>query len=112
MGITQPSISSFIAEDSNPTYDTLKRIAKATGRSLNCFLDDSTGNNNAMDSDAVSGTNNVQIGAMSSKRDTEVELLKKDNELLKKDNELLKKDIEILKLQVELLKKDKKNDMS
>jgi hypothetical protein len=47
-----------------------------------------------MGSNAVSEINDVQSDAVSSKRDIEIELLKKE--------------IEILKLQVELLKKDKK----
>jgi transcriptional regulator with XRE-family HTH domain len=101
IGISETAISRWHGGDRQPSITSLKKIANATGKPLNFFLDSSIGSNNTMGSNAVIEINDVQTGAISSKINTRMELLEKDNELLKKD-------IEILKLQMELLKKNKK----
>ncbi|MDR1245036.1 MAG: helix-turn-helix domain-containing protein [Endomicrobium sp.] len=77
LGVTNPTVNSFINRKRNPTVTTLKRIAKATNKPLSYFFEVSTGDNVV-----VGKSHNVNSG-INSNRALEFELLKKDVENLK-----------------------------
>jgi transcriptional regulator with XRE-family HTH domain len=93
LGITRSMVNNWVKGRSNPSLNSLKKIASAIGMPLNFFLNSPINSSNAIGSNAVSEINDVQTDAISSKKDTEIELLKKEIENLK------------LKLEIEQLKK-------
>lgn len=91
MGITNPTISTWTTGKRNPTVNTLKRIAQATGKPLNYFFENSpvgdgnqiiNGNHNQMSSDKDYALILAKIATLESK----VENLELKYELLKTKN--------------------------
>jgi transcriptional regulator with XRE-family HTH domain len=81
LGIKQQGISKLISKNSNPSYNTLKKISDVLGKPLHYFFDNSA--NAGRDININNSLN----------KNKEVE----GNKFLKKDMELLKKDLEIMK---------------
>lgn len=71
-----------------PSLENIKKIAKATGRNLNYFFDNSiSGNQN------ISGNNNTQ-------NINDIELLKKDIAILQADQKRMQAELELIKLKL------------
>lgn len=95
MGIKKQSVSNWFAGYRNPKLQTLKKIAKATGKPLSYFFDNSTNlGNNAIVGNNNSGNNCKGVSELAF-------------QVLQKDMELLKKEVELIKLKLELSKKSK-----
>lgn len=92
LGIKDPTVNTWVTGKRNPTVTTIKKIAKATGKPLNYFFDNSN---------HIFGSNNMVGGENNNINSPEFTILSKDVELLKKENELRCKDVELLKKEVE-----------
>lgn len=84
IGISRQSLSEWLSQCENPKIENIKKIAKATGKPINYFFENSgnfADNNSTIN--ASSDTENLRIA------------------LVEKDVELLKKEVEIIKLKLE-----------
>jgi transcriptional regulator with XRE-family HTH domain len=102
LGIKQAAISKLVRGINNLSLGNLEKIAKATGKPLNFFLNDSIG--------GIKGSNfsinTVGKGNINTSKD--MELLKKEIELLKKELEIVKKEKELMKNRDERCKINKR----
>ena len=95
MNLKQSVISKWVTGTLNPKLSTIQKIAKATGKPLNYFFDNSTNlGNNAIVGNNNSGNNCKGVSELAF-------------QILQKDMELLKKEVELIKLKLELNKKPK-----
>jgi transcriptional regulator with XRE-family HTH domain len=98
LNVSRQMISQWTSGNRNPKTCTLRKIAKATGKPLNFFVDNSENMITNAGDNAIIGKNQTVINSLG------IELLKKDIELQKKENEVLREKIS----KIELLLKDKK----
>jgi transcriptional regulator with XRE-family HTH domain len=91
LGVTNPTVNSFINGNTNPTVTTLKKIAKATAKPLQYFFLENSAFN--------TGNNSV------------ITINQQGYENLKKEVELLRRELEITKREKILMenKKTRKN---
>ena len=92
LGIKSASVSQWLTGKNNPKISTLEKLAKATGKPVNYFFDNSTD---------VKGNHNVVGNNNSVSADVE-----KDIKLLSTQLELLSAKIKILEAEIQTLKKE------
>jgi transcriptional regulator with XRE-family HTH domain len=92
---TQPQISKWLTGERNPKQSSLERIAKATKKPLNFFLENSN---------FASDNSSVMIN------EKNYDQMHKENELLQKEIQLLRRELEVERKEKELLKSSKKHE--
>ena len=97
IGITQSSINKWIDGTNNPKISTLKKVAKATGKPVNYFFDNSP----------VGDGNNIVHGNHNNVEAKETATLEKEIELLKAKQEVQRLAIANLMLRLEKLEHKK-----
>lgn len=90
LGVKPNTISQWLSGTNSPKLETLKKVARATGKNINYFFDSST---------QVSGNSNVVGKNINISAD-----VKKDIVLLSTQIELLSAKIKIIETEVERLK--------
>lgn len=90
LGIQAGSVSKWMTGENNPKISTLEKIAKATGKPVNYFFDNSAD---------VSGDHNIVQSSVGKTT------LEKDIELIKKELEVQRYKLENLELKIEQIKK-------
>lgn len=93
LGVKPNTISQWLSGTNSPKLETLKKVARATGKNINYFFDSST---------QVSGNSNVVGKNINISADVE-----KDIKLLSTQVELLSAKIKILETEIQTLKKRK-----
>ena len=90
LGLRSASVSKWLVGDNNPKISTLEKIAKATGKPVNYFFDNSAD---------VSGNHNIVQSSVGKTT------LEKDIELIKKELEVQRYKLENLELKIEQIRK-------
>lgn len=80
IGITKQSLSGWLSSCENPKLENIKKIAKATNKPLNYFIENA---NNTV-------VNNNPFTVNEASTNYEFTLLKKEVEIIKKDIEIIK----------------------
>lgn len=93
LGILPGSISKWMTGENNPKMDTLKKVAKATGKPVNYFFDNSTD---------VKGNNNIVGKNIKTAPDVD---LQKDVKLLSVQVELLNAKMLLLEQEIKRMKR-------
>jgi transcriptional regulator with XRE-family HTH domain len=108
IGLANRSIvSQWITGAYNPSLKSLEKIAVTTGKPISYFFDSVGGEVfEVFGHQGQGSTVNINNSLEKCKKDTEMELMRKDSELLKKD-----KEIELMRKNSELLKKDKEIEL-
>lgn len=93
LGIQAGSVSKWMTGENNPKISTLEKIAKATGKPVNYFFDNST---------SINGDQNIAHSSVgkNQKYDWEREI-----QLLKKELEVQRYKLENLELKIEQIRK-------
>lgn len=89
LGVKPNTISQWLSGTNSPKIDTLKKIAKATGKPVNYFFAEVKGNNNAVGHGA-------QVGVPADVQ-KDIKLLSAQVELLTVKMQLMEKEIKALK---------------
>lgn len=94
LGISQAAINKYLRKNSNPTAETIKKIADALGVPVAYFLDESISN-----SGVIMGNNNSNVSNVTAPHGvSESEVREMAGEITQ-----IKKDIQILNLKMDLI---------